>query len=482
MSVVAQVRPDLNLSWNRIFDRIGRSETRNAGFVAGTGGAIVHDVKVTVKATNGATISVTPPEGFTCTDGVCTATAFGPKPAAFDVQFTAPDREGGDRVALQAEAISSDEDANPFNNKLLFSAQVARLFTVTADVDSGAGSLRQTILDVDRSCSDVPCRVIFALPAPVVIRPESPLPPIRGRVMLDGADNVTLRGDRQPSGDGLFVDLACEVIIEGLSIDGFAGNGVSVGNSTVCLGTTFPPVIINGNTITGNLRGIGGSGADIVWITDNVIGGNRRSAIFLLAGRTALIANNFIGLTPDGAALPNGASGIYVNLFSATIAENVIANNTDFGIAVSATSPATSVRRNRIFGNGHTAIDVGLDLESANGNDAQRNLVNHPVLTDAHYDAVSDRTVVRGHFETKRNAGAPVIELFASAALNAEGHAQAERFIGEQRLATNQSDFEFAAPGNLNGQWIAATATIEDFLSALSDATSELSAPLRVSP
>ena len=43
-------------------------------------------------------------------------------------------------------------------------------------------------------------------------------------------------------------------------------------------------------------------------------------------------------------------------------------------------------------------------------------------------------------------------------------------------------EFEFAATGDLRGQWIAATTTIEDSLTIVRDVTSELSVALRVSP
>src|SRR5204863_467074 len=147
-------------------------------------------------------------------------------------------------------------------------------------------------------------------------------------------------------------------------------------------------VVIAGNTIGFNERGIGGSDTDTVSISGNEIGDNRRSGIFLAGGRVVDIGENFIGVTRQGAPAPNGASGIYVSLFSASITGNVIANNTDFGIAVSALSPAIGIRHNRIFDNGHTAIDVGLDLESPNGDDAHRAMLNHPVLVDARYDSV----------------------------------------------------------------------------------------------
>ena len=75
-----------------------------------------------------------------------------------------------------------------------------------------------------------------------------------------------------------------------------------------------------------------------------------------------------------------------------------------------------------------------------------------------------------------------VFEVFASGTLNARGHAQAERLLGDLRIVSGHIDFEFVAAGDLRGQWIAATATYQDSLTAARDSTSELSDPVRVRP
>ena len=90
--------------------------------------------------------------------------------------------------------------------------------------------------------------------------------------------------------------------------------------------------------------------------------------------------------------------------------------------------------------------------------------------------------MVRGRYDTERNNGNVVVEFFSSAALNSRGHAQTERFLGDLKFVSMHGDFEFSAAGNLTGQWIAATATIEDSLTIVRDVTSELSNPIQVSP
>ena len=120
LSAIAQIKPDLSITFLRSFERIGRGETRTMRFMVGTAGAVLHDVRVTLSVANGGTISVTPPSGFTCSEGVCTAPAFGPQPGTFDLQLVAPDREGGDRVVLHVVGTSSDEGEQRGNENYVF--------------------------------------------------------------------------------------------------------------------------------------------------------------------------------------------------------------------------------------------------------------------------------------------------------------------------------------------------------------------------
>jgi hypothetical protein len=497
------------------FDWIPPGEARDViVIVSNIGTLAAGQVRVAVTPLGGATIAaVTPLAGgpLTCAvadgAGVCTGTFAPSASASFTVKFEAP-ADGDGRIGFSVVATPADEDADAENNRLAAFYTVAREFIVTSTADAGAGSLRQAILDATSACAAVRCRISFQIPPPIpdagwhTIHPESPLPPVSGMVGIDGRPRngtfgpaIEIRGDRQREGNGIIIDDACEVEIRGLTINGFSVSAISIGKDTVCrpIGQRAAfPVFVGGNVIgldplgrtpVPNFRGIVGSAADSVGISDNLIGGNIRSGIFLGGGRVAHIRNNMIGLTRNEEPLPNGASGIYINTFSANISGNVIANNTDFGIAVSAFSPAIAMHHNRLFNNGHTAIDIGLDLETPNGDDAHRTALNRPKILSAHYDASIDRTIVRGRYDTDRSSGSTVVlEFFASSALNARGHAQAERVLGETKIVSGHTDFEFVAAGDLTGQWIAATATLWDFLTVIRDSTSELSDPIQVRP
>lgn len=459
----------------------GQPRTVKVG--VGTGSRVLHDVRLSLEATGTTIGSITPPAGFTCTGGVCTASVFGPQSSGiFLVQFVGPDRDDvGGTVYFDAVVTSSDPDFNPDNNHASIAVTLVSQFAVTSTADSGPGSLRQAMIDANRAGFSAPAQIAFRLPNPSVIQPLSPLPPLGGIVTLDATDKgIEIRGDLLQEGHGITLEDICEVRLRGLTISGFPHNGINIGSARVC-GGEYPPVVISGNKIRGNERGIGGSQTNALSIAGNVIGGNRRSGIFLYDGGAADIGGNFIGVTADGTPEPNGASGIYVNIGSASIRGNVIANNGEFGIAVHPAAPAVGMRENLIFANGQTSIDVGLDLESPNGNDGQRPPLNHPVLTDARYDAATKKTIVRGRYDTQRDNGDVVLELFSSATLNAKGHAEAQHFLGRLKIFTSR-DFEFTTDGDLTGQFITATATIEDYLSFSRDVTSELSAPVQVKP
>jgi len=497
------------------FDWIAPGEARGVlVFVSNIGTVAAGQVRLVVTPQGGAKIgAVNPLAGgpLTCAvadgAGVCTGTFAPSASTAFTVRFEAP-ADGDGRIGFGVVATSADEDADAENNRLASFYTVAREFIVTSTADAGAGSLRQAILDATSACAAVRCRISFQIPPPIpdigwhTIHPESPLPPVSGMVGIDGRTRngafgpaTEIRGDRQREGNGIIIDNACEVEIRGLTINGFSVSAISIGKDTVCRPhgqLLSPPVVIAGNVIgldpvgrtpVPNFRGIVSSSADTVFIVDNLIGGNIRSGIFLGGGRVAYIANNVIGATGNEEPRPNGASGIYVNTFSANISDNVIAHNTDFGVAVSAFSPAISMHHNRLFDNGHTAIDIGLDLETPNGDDANRTALNRPKIVSAQYDASIDRTIVRGRYDSDRSSGSIVIlEFVASSALNARGHAQAERLLGDLKIVSGHTDFEFVAAGDLTGQWIAATATYQDSLTAVRDSTSELSDPIQVTP
>jgi hypothetical protein len=76
----------------------------------------------------------------------------------------------------------------------------AATFTVTTTADTGAGSLRQAIIDSNNSAEAGRQNVIqFAIPSPVApITPATDLPVIFGGVLIDASPNQAPRPTRTP--------------------------------------------------------------------------------------------------------------------------------------------------------------------------------------------------------------------------------------------------------------------------------------------
>jgi hypothetical protein len=281
----------------------------------------------------------------------------------------------------------------PGHLRLLLQPRVhaAATFTVINTNDSGAGSLRQAILDANAtSGADT---IAFNIPGTGVktITPTSPLPAVTESVVIDGysqpgssintlmdGDNavllVQLDGSNLGGGallpPGLHINASnCEV--KGLVINRFPGDGISVAGSS---GSPTSGTTIQGNFIgtdpagaiaQGNLDGV-----DIQFSTNNLIGGTTAAArnvisgnhgrgIAVITGASAnVIQGNFIGTNANGnAAVGNTSGGILSGGTApdtiggtATGARNVISGNlNNAGIFISpGTSTGATIQGNLI--------------------------------------------------------------------------------------------------------------------------------------
>jgi hypothetical protein len=154
------------------------------------------------------------------------------------------------------------------------------VFTVTTTADSGAGSLRQAILDANAALSG-PREVHFDLPGAGVhtIAPASPLPEVRSSLVIDAATQpgyagtplVELRGTGAgPGADGLVL-AAQNSAVRGRAVNGFGNNGVAVTGDNVSITSNYIGLDAAGNTprpngaagisVTGRSTLIGGPAA-----------------------------------------------------------------------------------------------------------------------------------------------------------------------------------------------------------------------------
>ncbi len=249
---------------------------------------------------------------------------------------------------------------------LCFRSSLAATFTVTTNADSGAGSLRQAIIDAN-AASD-PDEIIFNLGGGThTIQPLSPLPAIIHPVTIDGYFGTGASANTLAEGN----DAVLVIELDGSS----AGTGAS--GLTIQSGeTTVRGLAINRfdeagiridtwglNHIEGNFIGtdIGGSsnapnktGIHIVDSPENEIGGttpqernvisgNMRQGILVETNSSAtMIRGNHIGTDKSGSSPLDNGYGIRlkdaVNILiggSSTLSRNVISGNKLAGVASS---------------------------------------------------------------------------------------------------------------------------------------------------
>lgn len=264
-------------------------------------------------------------------------------------------------------------------------------YTVTNTNDSGAGSLRQAILDANANAgADT---ISFNLGSTgLAISLSSALPTITGQITLDGwtqsgysgVPTVIIDGNGL-IGDGLVLtSTADNSIIRGLVIRDFTGDGIQIDSGST------------GNTIEGNYIGsFGIAGTDLgaterntalginllgsnntiggtTAASRNVIGGNQSHGIRITgAGASSnFVIGNYIGTDATGLVdVGNSLNGIYIDS-SATnntvggltaSSRNVISGNDNAGIALDHAGTTGNV----IIGN---YIGLGADGTTARGN------------------------------------------------------------------------------------------------------------------
>jgi hypothetical protein len=202
-------------------------------------------------------------------------------------------------------------------------------FTVTNTNDSGAGSLRQAILDANSMAGGT---INFNIPGAGVhtISPLSALPQITQSVTIDGYTQPGSSANTLATTQGLNTVLRIEL-----------SGAMAPANSN------FSGLTINADNCT--VRGL-------------IISSFQHDAIDVSSNGNA-ITGNFIGTNATGtAALPNGTTGIGAVVFSASSSNNAVGGT-------------TAAARNLISGN----IGSGIGLGNGSGNTVQGNLIGTDV-------------------------------------------------------------------------------------------------------
>jgi len=272
------------------------------------------------------------------------------------------------RNAGRGVAINLDMLATVFVIAAAASPLPAATFTVTTSTDSGAGSLRQSILDAN-SAAGVDT-IDFAIPAGqcsaagvCTITLATSLPAVTEAVTLDGTtqprygsapDNVCA-GSAAPSYMRVLVTSTADYLLEILDtteptiIRGLAFVG-TVSNQAIRIHTYAPTRVqcnhfgLNGEGTTGINSGVGiglswshsGGGAIIGTDGDGVgdlaernVFGNMSQAIYINSGSDLYpnwIAGNYFGFGADGTSQMDSSRGVFMRQ---SASENLVGSNLD---------------------------------------------------------------------------------------------------------------------------------------------------------
>jgi hypothetical protein len=412
---------------------------------------------------NGATIeAIVAPPIWSCTLGGATAACRAIAPGGDCCgELAVTVRASGDRaggfVRLDVEAVVQRPSLDvPIRTDA--SIEVFRHAIVSNVQDSGPGSLRAAIAEVNEHCARHSCRLLFETSGEIV--PAAPLPRIvADRILIDGAGLVL---DGRVAGRGLEVHAACEATLRRLTFRNFTANeGLWFTAGRDCdYGSPWPQQFrIENNVFERNRRGLILDGARLPVVTANVIRDNQFAGIWMWRGSAWIESNRIEN---------NGASGIFLgpDVRQTRVLSNTISGHPQMGVAVAYGASHIEIGGNRMHDNGGLGIDWGLDGITPQRDDDTLTEPNAPALLSAVYDRLTNRTHVTVTLRTRGNA---VIELFADdvpVALAAAQH-------------TDGTPFIVSVTGDHRGKWITATATRTTNDQAW---TSELSNAVFVSP
>jgi hypothetical protein len=418
-------------------------------------------VEARLSVTNGATIeSIEAPPLWSCSLGGATATCRATAPGSeccgeLRVHVRASEDRAGGVVRLNAEAVVQHPGLDlPSTGSASF--EVMRVAAVTNVQDSGPGSLRAAIEEVNEHCSTHPCRIAFELPGegPHTIVPATPLPPIVADRILLEAGEAKIVLDGTAAGKGLEMHVACEGVVRGLTFRNFhATEGLWYTTRRPCVSENWRrQYYIFDNRFERNRRGLILDGAPGPLVQGNVIRDNQFSGIWMWRGAAWMQYNEIED---------NGASGIFIGpeVRETHLLWNTIRRNREMGVAVARGAGHIDIQSNRISDNGGLGIDWGLDGVTPPREDDSATETNAPTILGAFYDAPSNRTQVTLYVSSRITQAFPggyvVVELFANEKPDGDG----EVVLGFSAVPPDGTPVTLMMPGDQRGKWINATAS-----------------------
>jgi CSLREA domain-containing protein len=377
-------------------------------------------------------------------------------------------------------------------------------FAVTNTADSGAGSLRQAILDANANPGGD--TISFNIPGAGVhtITPTTPLPPVTGTVVIDGytqpgsATNfigsgnnavllVELDGSSAGAGAHGLEMRGDTSTVAGLVINRFSGSGLLL---TASAEQTVRGCYIGTNSAGTAALGNGAHGIAILDSGSNTIGGTTSSESNLIAGNggdgihieesaggdadSTVMQGNRIGQGSGGEALPNAGNGVYVAGDSNVVGgagdgeSNFIANSGSDGVQI-ASGTSNAVRGNSVFSNAGLGIELSdaqpdssvTPNDMGDGDTGANNLQNFPVVDSA--TSTINGTTVTGTFASTPGTPNYRLDFYSSPTCDQSGNGEGQTFIGSTTFNlddTGATTFNVPLIGMTTvGHFVTATAT-----------------------
>ena len=275
-------------------------------------------------------------------------------------------RLSGDGSILGFASDSNDIVASDFNNSSdVFASTISAIpqFTVTNKNDSGAGSLRDAILQANHSGE--PSKILFHIPGNGLhlINLQSPLPAITAPVFIDGTSEpeyvdsprIGINGSfLSGTPDGLKLQAAGSGV-KGLAIYNFSGDGIELnGDGGYEIRDNYLG-LTPGEAIRGNQIGLRINGAALSVVDGNTISGNLGTGVVIdgAGAESNRFINNKIGTNPDGTtANANQGVGILIqtpnNVIGSLGQPNIISGNESAGISVGSAAINTLIGHNKV--------------------------------------------------------------------------------------------------------------------------------------
>jgi len=389
---------------------------------------------------------------------------------------------------ISAVATDAAGNSSEFSAAFRATSTVPPLtFTVVNTNDSGAGSLRQALLDAGLVVASGNHLVAFAIPGagPHVIRPASLLPVPLEPVAIDGftqpgsapnASSSAVNADWRIELNGSLLGANSYgllfnqpgSIVRGLKITRFYNGVVLSGASNLVVEGS----LVISNTSYGIILSdavaarVGGT----VPAARNLISANPSAGLFLEGGRGRdnVVLGNLIGTDAAGIGTGGQTYGVYIydasnnRIGGTNTGEANLIVNGSAGVFV---HPGTNnvIRGNHMFGSA-LAIDLFPSLQvNANdpgdadglGNQGQ----NFPVLASA--TAATGSTTIQGSLNSSPN-GTFILDFYTGAGRNIFGYGEGEFYLGSMQVTTDGSGnavINAIIPATIQGRYLSATAT-----------------------